>query len=264
MSKFLYTGPHKTYPPFGRCIYCGATDNLSDEHIIPYALGGNVILPKASCPKCSDITRAVEETCCRPILGPLRVRLNLQTRRKKERPSHFNLPIIGSNGPKTIQIPSTAYPVVCIGMKLDPPRMTQGLPLSSRVTGQLFAKYNPTHHQNLLRPGEITNIGKFMLEPFGRMIAKIGHAHVMAAMANAGTLPKQEDLFLPSIILDKSPYFQHYVGGDKYPLDSADALHQLRFNRYVFGGRKILVSTVRLFACFGMPRYHVIACYEPR
>jgi hypothetical protein len=29
-------------------------------------------------------------------------------------------------------------------------------------------------------------------------------------------------------------------------------------------GRKILVSTVRLFALFGMPRYHVIAGYEPR
>jgi 5-methylcytosine-specific restriction endonuclease McrA len=34
----------------GVCIYCrDAASDLSDEHIVPYALNGNWILPKASC-----------------------------------------------------------------------------------------------------------------------------------------------------------------------------------------------------------------------
>ncbi len=96
------------------------------------------------------------------------------------------------------------------------------------------------------------------------MIAKIGHAHVVAALVAEGTHPPIEDMFLPSIILGESNEFQHYVGGDEDELDEPPAMHQLRFNRYILGDRKVLVSTVRLFAMFGMPRYHVIACYEPR
>ena len=142
--------------------------------------------------------------------------------------------------------------------------MIRGAPPSGKVTGELFGK-RAQFAEAILQKGDSAVIGKFVMEPFCRMIAKIGHAHVMAAMANAGTLPKHEDLFLPSIILGESPNFQHYVGGENEPLDDdAKALHQLRFSRLIFGDRKILVSTVRLFACFGMPRYHVIACYEPR
>lgn len=265
MAAFLKTGPYKTYPPFNRCIYCGATEQLTDEHIIPFALGGNVILPQASCLKCATVTRDFEETCTRPMMGPLRIRMNLQTRRKKQRPKHIALKMFGSDGrQETLQIPAMSYPALCFGIKLDQPRMTQRLPLSNRVTGQLFAKYNPSEISALIKPGQVADLGQLQLESFCRLIAKIGHAHVMAALANEGTSPPHDELFLPDIILGNSPHFQHYVGGDNHPLDDADDLHQLRFNRYIFDDRKILVSTVRLFACFGMPRYHVIACYEPR
>ena len=45
----------KIYPGFGRCIYCGSdggTDGLRDEHIMPYCLGGNAVIEKASCKAC--------------------------------------------------------------------------------------------------------------------------------------------------------------------------------------------------------------------
>ena len=38
----------------GSCIYCGATDQLTDEHIIPLALGGRFVLPDSSCAKYSS------------------------------------------------------------------------------------------------------------------------------------------------------------------------------------------------------------------
>jgi hypothetical protein len=55
MSEFIIEefGRQKVFPPVKCCIYCGAQDcKLGDEHIIPQALGGNMILPAAACREC--------------------------------------------------------------------------------------------------------------------------------------------------------------------------------------------------------------------
>ena len=264
-NRFRITGPHKIYPPANRCIYCGSTDDLSDEHIIPFSLGGNVVLPKASCGKCRDATHAFEGQCAGAMMLPLRARMNIQTRNPKKRPSTFEIPILSPSGEKRVaSFQADKVPFCCIGIRLDPPTFVSGDEPTGRVRGDLFARPTMNDWSEHLGPGDAAMLGKISVVPFCRLIAKIGHAHVMAALVAEGVHPPIEDLFLPSIILGHSNEFQHYVGGDTDPLDTPDALHQLRFNRYIFGERKILVSTVRLFALFGMPRYHVIACYEPR
>jgi hypothetical protein len=35
------------------CLLCGSTENLTDEHIIPAALGGDDVVPNGSCSKCN-------------------------------------------------------------------------------------------------------------------------------------------------------------------------------------------------------------------
>jgi hypothetical protein len=64
------------YKPVWYCIYCsdGVIKNatkrsLGKEHIIPLGLGGNQILPRASCKNCGRITGMVEETCQHMMLG---------------------------------------------------------------------------------------------------------------------------------------------------------------------------------------------------
>ncbi len=70
----------KVYSAIGRCIYCGAENvTLTDEHIIPFGLGGNWILPKSSCKACATITGQFEQFCLRSMLGNTRIRLNLPT-----------------------------------------------------------------------------------------------------------------------------------------------------------------------------------------
>lgn len=47
----------KRYPPVGQCIYCGRMPPevaLEEEHIIPLAINGGLILPDASCRRCAD------------------------------------------------------------------------------------------------------------------------------------------------------------------------------------------------------------------
>src|SRR5207244_10090080 len=39
-------GRHETQkaPSPGRCIYCGSTDELTDEHVVPFALAANSVI----------------------------------------------------------------------------------------------------------------------------------------------------------------------------------------------------------------------------
>jgi hypothetical protein len=73
--------------PVGQCIYCRRTPNsLRREHIIPLGLNGEWVLDRASCKECADITSRLELSLLRGELLPLRTKLALRTRRKKERP----------------------------------------------------------------------------------------------------------------------------------------------------------------------------------
>ena len=109
--------PHKNstwekptvYPPVRRCIYCGATTSpLGKEHIIPYGLGGSMILPRASCnrrndanstvidktddrprpveQKCTEITGQFEDVCLRTNFQDYRVHNNMPTCNPDQRP----------------------------------------------------------------------------------------------------------------------------------------------------------------------------------
>ena len=64
--------PHGPFyvPSRGACIYCGATDAaLSDEHVVPYGLGGSHVLRKASCCRCAAITSKFERKVMRELWG---------------------------------------------------------------------------------------------------------------------------------------------------------------------------------------------------
>ena len=82
--------PNHFYPSVRHCIYCGETKLLAgvskfgDEHIIPLALGGNLILSEASCKICERIINREIET---PVLsqewGYLRSKREFPTRNSR-------------------------------------------------------------------------------------------------------------------------------------------------------------------------------------
>src|ERR1035437_15156 len=79
------------HSPTNKCIYCGSTTNLTDEHIFPYGLGGGDVLPKASCKKCAEITGGFEQDVLRGLWWLTRAILNFPSRRPKEMPSTFTI-----------------------------------------------------------------------------------------------------------------------------------------------------------------------------
>ncbi|WP_080744877.1 HNH endonuclease [Cupriavidus necator] len=72
------------YLPPGRCIYCDAPENLTREHIIPAGLGGNWVLPEASCRRCAAKTSAAELHVMRVMLGDFRATAGVGSSRRKK------------------------------------------------------------------------------------------------------------------------------------------------------------------------------------
>ena len=71
--------PHKYV---GRCIYCDSTERLTDEHVIPEGLKGNLILREASCVPCQKITCAIEGQVLGKMMGHFRAATGM---RRKDR-----------------------------------------------------------------------------------------------------------------------------------------------------------------------------------
>lgn len=80
-------------PSPGRCIYCGDHRSaLTDEHVVPYALGAHTtIFEKASCVACAQTIQIYEQRVLRGQLGIFRARIDAPTRNRKDRPTHQDL-----------------------------------------------------------------------------------------------------------------------------------------------------------------------------
>ena len=86
------------YDPIGHCIYCGATEfpggagRFSDEHIFPYALGGRMVLPEASCDTCAKIINGqIESPFMRNEWGHLRAKQKFPTRKPQKRRTQIRI-----------------------------------------------------------------------------------------------------------------------------------------------------------------------------
>src|SRR5216684_2974371 len=65
----------------GRCIYCLSQENLSDEHAVPFSLGGDITLEDASCDRCAGITSYLDGYLARHVFHEFRTHRGLQSRR---------------------------------------------------------------------------------------------------------------------------------------------------------------------------------------
>lgn len=102
----------KVYPPVGYCIYCRATDQLTNEHILPFGLGGTAILPRSSCKGCAKITGQIEQLLLRGQMWPVRVYRALQSRSKyKDAPRTYPLTIVRDGVDEAVEVPLESYPI---------------------------------------------------------------------------------------------------------------------------------------------------------
>lgn len=112
----------------GACIYCGDTEaELSDEHIVPYSLGGSHVLRKASCGSCADITKKFEQKVARDLWGDARIAFDAPSRRKSRRKQRLNMADPDGFGGR-VAIPAAEYPAGFVFYKMCQAGLLQGLP----------------------------------------------------------------------------------------------------------------------------------------
>lgn len=255
----------KTYgDPVGVCIYCGETKGLTDEHVVPFALNGNFILPKASCKKCAAITSAFELKVLRGFMLEARTAGQFATRRPKERPLTLPLKVKRGDHLEAIALPSDESPGFLQLPILDQPAFLTGRPSVSGVTlvgmDTLYFGRRPDDTLAALRTDSIQTTVTIDVTAFVRMLAKIGYAFAVAAR---GPYPLSEVPVLP-LILGLADDGSTWVGSVDYNL-----VVEAKFPQYGLGlvpltvvvdgnTEEILVAQIKLFASAGATGYEVV------
>ena len=244
------------------CIYCGARGvKLSNEHVIPFALGGNDEIEEASCAKCADITSRFERRVARSMYLRLRARLGVQTRRPHDRPSHFPVRVAGPGGERIVQVPALEYPRVYAVFRMPPPGILEGrVPIDTSPEGLKVDLRGETSdldalaRQGYFQPGESLVLDDLLeWNAFNRQLAKIAHAYAIKELGSGAF-----EHALAPIILGTSATFSHYIGGVRV---EPVVRYQLALRLGEIGGEAWIVCSIFLVLSFdhrGFPTYEVV------
>jgi hypothetical protein len=253
---------YKQYAPVGKCIYCGEINNaLSNEHIIPYALGGSLVLPRASCARHRNLTSVIERRVAQEMYGTYRDVQGVQTRHRKREEQRRNGTVV-MNGttfddqPCEVRVPIRELPGVHISIHLPVPQVLSGRPLTVGSLGShVKAQSDPTILQRLLTKYNLKTISAeahIQVETFLRVIAKIAHAFAVAEYGIEGFSP----MLLP-IINGESDHLIQYVGSETP--EQAQSVEPLSISELVHNGVVYLSVFISLHSFPQLPRYQVIA-----
>jgi len=260
------TTPPFTYPPVGRCIYCGSeTKPLGKEHILPYGLAGHsLILPKASCDDCSAVTGKTEQTILKQSFGAIRNTLGLPTRNPKARTrelpvfkSYFQPGAAEPHKSTETALPSDQYPLHFIGLLMDQPGMISGHPNWQPLPWEFYSATNIDDFRRVNPDqGVALRIGAVNPYVFAQFLAKIGHSYAVATYG----LDAFEPLLLDLIFSKTDGRFRPWIGGEKIvPPQEKDGLHHISASRVARGGSEFLLVKMRFFRLFPSPIYYALA-----
>lgn len=255
----------------GKCIYCGTTESLTDEHIIPLSLNGTMLLPKASCNECAKKTSLYERRVTKGFMQNARIVGKLKTRKPKGRPKSLFMRL---QDKKNQVITKELLVENCIS-DLHLPMFIP----SRFLEGTLFRKEGAEIRGffTIFVGSEASNLAGFLEKhdakgmqgearvdaiSFGRLLAKIAHGYLVA---EEGIFPAEQSPILP-IILGNATDISDWIGScDKCPLDESatadDLFHSIALITnpdHELGAAKIVY--IKLFAGWGAQiTYAVVA-----
>ena len=258
-----------TYPPVGRCIYCGAKPpevTLTQEHIIPAGLKGYLKLPESSCDKCAALTSGIEHRVLREMLGPARIHLGFGFRRKEQQPDVLDGVFVGTDEeltPRKVSI--VDHPFILAMPDFESPgilRGTANTAVYEKVRIWLYNFQGDTQDRvDRLGSKKVRLQQNLMMPEFFRMLAKIGHSFTCAVVGVDGFEP-----LLLDTIFGRNTKFAYLIGGAdehlKSPNSGKELLHNIWLD-YAWKTEKkddqpLLICPVQLFSCFNAPVYQIV------
>jgi hypothetical protein len=249
----------RVYQPMGRCIYCGSTEGLEKEHILPFGLSGTAVLPAASCRRCAAVTGAIEQTLLRGSFWPVRVFRNLKSRTKhKDAPATFPVIVVRNGLEEVVQLAVDELPILLHFPLFPPPAYLSQSSLKAGIdlSGLATVRFGRDPREAGYSFGGSAIRFKDQQRPvaFARMIAKIGYA--FAAAEGMLSDLDGEPLIVPAII-DKPDEIGQWVGTmTDPPRAHPGLLHRVVIHHEWEQG--LLFAEVQLFADSETPSYGVI------
>jgi hypothetical protein len=269
-SGFGQPLPHPLrHQSIGRCIYCGATEDLTDEHVIPYALNGPFKLDNASCKSCSEITSAFEGRVVGQMLGPARHVLRMRTRRRKKRKATYTMLFRkhGRDVKKEVSVDDYlgVIPAPFFGY---PEHLAERFRASGVTvpTGVLTVGAVAFQRQDAVPPGELVKRHRakklssqtgFEWKDYARLLAKIGHGYIVAKYG----LESIAESYVVNCILGRTDDALRWVGcqGLNRQLPVHSNVPAIYHNIGIDVQNGELISWIRLFDNFeNAPEYLVI------
>lgn len=251
------------YPSVGKCIYCGTEElpeglnRFGDEHIVPFAFGGNLILPESSCRECERvINREIESPILSQEWGDFRAARNFPTRRRKSRTkykklrrkngSFFKMQISDYSAPTPLYLFSEARIFEGIPAGMDEQRWTLKFLSDGDEEMACREKYPDWDGKHIFktRPYE-----------FARLIAKIGYAYASAELGLGTFEPSVTD-----IILGRDDDYFYWVGGtwEIPPPATSGGSHTFELHFLVRKFDILVIVNIRLFSQTETPIYHAV------
>jgi hypothetical protein len=250
--------------PIGACIYCGVDSDLSDEHVIPFALDGNIVLVKASCRACATETAKFEGIVARTIFGNIRMRYGFPTRRPKERLDTLPLVVERAGAVETIDVPIGEHPALTPILFFEPCGILTGYTGPERPI-LIRTLANPGVTPDSLDADGFRFDLKPSVEAFRRFLAKIAHCFAVLCLGRDGFTP-----WLAPLILTGEGDTEALIGGDAaFPESTArpdrSNVHQMLLRIYETKTHgSVCVVHIAMFANWfppdaadRMPAYHV-------
>lgn len=246
------------------CIYCDdANVKLTDEHIIPHALNGELVLKAASCENCNKITSRFERSVLRGAFESFRIHSNSASRRPKNRPQSIT---VQTQQARKISNPDD-WDSIQLGRKFFPMGGGYLLPDFGRP-GILqnrppWESMNWTLIGNILQP-DVARLGSLGDrhaikhtcdgDAFARMIAKIAHSFCVAVIGLEKFRP-----FLSQKIVTRDQGIFHFLGTE-ISANRDYIFHSIGVDSVVLpNGRTAANVRMRFFELYGTPTYSVIA-----
>ena len=172
----------------GVCIYCGwdgGEKGLRDEHTVPYSLGGNTELLKASCADCEAITSYLDGYMANAIFGHLRVHIDLQSR--SGHPDTLSATIELADGQRAVDLATANHPYFLNMPIWRPPGFMTGKQLGDGFgpPGRFTYWYVPPQFREAIgmKDGDIAGIidtsRPHNLSTFARGLAKIAYCNAV-------------------------------------------------------------------------------------
>lgn len=257
----------KSYPPPGRCIYClrgehdAAIDEKgvrTDEHIIPYALNGSLVIKDAVCSVCQKVTGRPEQEALNSDLLVPRLLLELKRRRAKKKRQKSLPPVALGNltysddlSAFSIELSAAQYPPIIQLLVVPPPGFLTG---KLRPDGDLDGfqmVFCNLGIKSALPHTSVTTRSCHNFTAFFYLVTKIAYSYAIAELGFSSF----DGHAIRELLLGKRVDMFNFVGGPYIQEGgSKSSLHRLSIRRR---GDWVTVI-VHLFSSTGVPPYEVV------